>query len=215
MTLIYSTESKINSDLDGIIKFLYDQNKDFYNRNNDAFYNEVLYVNGTQNFGEWGPASVTILPYYWQDNYQYSWCSIDDPYAFISYHFVQHSLFIKNYSIKSRTVENIDMPKGWVMYGSNDNIHWNVIDEKKHREELLNTNTIYTYKVDFPGLYRNFKLIITENSIKEKNVFSFSKIELFGDLYLGIQNIIRNTFFIKNKNDYIKCYISVLFLLFI
>ena len=181
MPLVYYVEPKNEQDINGILKYLYDLHKDVYDKDLTAF-QEVCNVEGTPGYGNWGDPWVTANPYYIGENISKSWSSIVQPYIFISYQLVNYYLKITHYAIRSRSVESKDMPKGWILFGSNDNKTWDVVDEEQNRNELLEINKIHTYNVSRQGIYKYFKLIVTENK-RAANVLSFGKIDFFGKLY--------------------------------
>ena len=187
MSIVYHVEPKNQEDINGVLKYLYDLHKTEYDDDLNAF-QSVCYVDGTPGFGSWGDPWVTANPYYIGNDYKYSWSSLIDNYAYISYKFVGFYLRITHYSIRSHGFENIDMPKGWIVFGSNDNAIWDVVDEEKNRNELLEIDRIHTYNVSRIGIYKYFKLIVTENKRTDEHVLSFGKIDFFGDLLFSLPN---------------------------
>ena len=169
-----------NNVLNGIVKYLYDANKDYYDANPEAFQN-TLFADGTKAYVTWGDPWVTIYPYY-IGNTETCWCSPPNPYAYIAYHFVNYFVKITHYGLRSRSIENVDMPIGWILFGSNDNSTWQVVDEQQNRSELIEIDQIYTYQVKHVGVFKHFKLICTENTRKDQHVFSFGKIDFYGEL---------------------------------
>ena len=53
------------------------------------------------------------------------------------------------------------MPKNWNLYGSNDNLKWNLIDERIEQIDWIK-NEIRRYKIKDPGFYKFYKILILE-----------------------------------------------------
>ena len=207
MSVVYRSQPKHDKDIAGILKYLYDLHKADYD-NDLQLFQSVCSVKGTAGCMGWGDPWVTANPYYLGNDIEHSWSSLVQPYIFISYCFVDYYIRITHYAIRSRGKENNDMPKGWIVFGSVDEKNWDVVDEQQNRQELLNINQIHTYNVSRSGIYKYFKLILTENK-RSYNVFSYGKIDFFGDLLNGYPNKPNS---INIKSDINKVFYSLILL---
>ena len=70
---------------------------------------------------------------------------------------------------------------GWSLYGSNNGVRWNLIDEKT-TETLNKINGYSNFPAKYPGTYRFFRLLQTKQNSDSSYGFSMRRIELFGIL---------------------------------
>ena len=116
------------------------------------------------------------------------WCSVvGSPNQSFSIHFVGFRVQMTHYTIKSRTASKYDMPKGWVIQGSNDrNVNisdWKEIDKVEGENSLLECGSIKTFTLnnnhDSFSSYRFVQHVKNDN---ERDVFTLSKIEVYGQI---------------------------------
>ena len=131
---------------------------------------------------KWGDA-LALINYDLSDTEPYnSWASDSVPKSNFTIYFYQNQLFITHYTVRSRTVNNKDMPRGWTVEGSNDNKTWSFVDEKSDINSLLTPKAIKTFEVDRPGTYRYFRFTQTQLNSLSRNFFSLSKVDFFGKM---------------------------------
>ena len=111
-----------------------------------------------------------------------SYLSIQD--NFISVHFLQHKLKIKNYRIKQYNGEGFII-KTWSFEGSNDGIDWTILDHRSS-SDFCNANMIITFPT-IHDTFTHFRIRQTGESCRidsptEIYLMRLAGLELFGDL---------------------------------
>ena len=165
------------SDINGAIHWL-----------RDRYFNEInRYVLATSSSThnsdyKWGGPGA-LIDYSLIPGSPYScWCSKDIDISNFSIHFLQHQLYITNYTIHGRLTD-FDHISSWTVDGSNDNITWTKVDTKTDDQNLLKKGAIHTFQVDHSGKYRYFRFIHTGKTTDYyKYFFGLCKIDLFGQL---------------------------------
>lgn len=71
-------------------------------------------------------------------------------------------LVLTAYSLTSANDNPTKDPQTWVLYGSNDNKKWTILDEQKNQEFIYRNTTLY-YPVEGADKYTYFKLDVLEN----------------------------------------------------
>ena len=128
----------------------------------------------------WGTEKVLLnydLPL---DQTWNNWCSTNTPNSSFIISFHQFRLRITNYSMRSRGTDVFDMPKSWVVEGSNDNTTWKYIDQQLVTTCFKEINKVHTFQVSHSGLYRYFRFTHHKTNHHERNFFCLGKVDLFG-----------------------------------
>ena len=198
-----------DSDIDGIIHELYRKHSAEYKRFITSTCSSTLY----QNDYDWGD-SLALINYTVKDNESYnSWVSNNDPNSNFSIYFLQTRIYITHYAFRSRTSNNNDMPKGWILEGSNDNLTWHFVDQKKDQDCLLIRKTIKTFQVDKPSIFRYFRFTQNQLNSNDRYHFGLNKVDFFGKTIDSFKTL--NCFTISSFNkfpfvfSYFLCYPSI------
>ena len=168
--------SPINDkDINGIIHEIYQQYEKEYQR--------YVTTSESSTFNErrlWSDAS-TLINYTKSDDDDYcSWTSHNVMNSNFSIYFLQFQIYITNYSFRSRTFNNNDMPRGWIVEGSNNNETWYYIDQKRDEDSLLQPKAVKTFHVDKEGIYRYFRFTQNQNNSRNLQFFSLNQVDFFG-----------------------------------
>ena len=169
-------QPKNTADIDGIIHEIYRKHTAEYKRYVTTSSSSTYF----QNDYPWGD-SLALINYTIKDNEPYnSWVSNNVPYSNFSVYFLQTQIYITHYAFRSRTVNTNDMPKGWIVEGSNDNITWNYVDKVENENGLLTKSTIKTFPVSRPGVYRYFRFTQHQKNSLQRDFFGLNKVDFFG-----------------------------------
>ena len=96
-------------------------------------------------------------------------------------------LMIKNYSFQSHFSEE-HFVQSWTFEGSNDNIHYDMLDDQPQNEYLKNGNIKSIEVNPEKRLFKYFRLKNKMNTISGHANMRVTHIELFGTLYLPRQS---------------------------
>ena len=171
-----SIQPKNGTDIDGIIHEIYRRHTAEYKRyvtaSSSSTFHEELYA--------WGD-SLALINYTIKDTEAFnSWVSCNIPNSNFSIYFLQTQIHITHYAFRSRTVNDADMPKNWIVEGSNDNITWNFVDKKEDEQSLLTPKAIKTFSVEKEGIYRYFRFTQHKTNSLGRDFFGINKIDFFG-----------------------------------
>ena len=98
------------------------------------------------------------------------------------------TILLTSYSFKSRTDQDYNHPKQWVIEGSHDNGNtWELIHEHPSNDDLVNQGVSKNWETLNNDFFRFFKIVQTGENGKQyvssqKFYFSLNKIEFFGDI---------------------------------
>lgn len=121
-----------------------------------------------------------VVDYYDTEN---SFSSEDEPYSWICFDFLNRSVTLKCYSIRSSPFgENLSHLKSWVIEGSDDNEFWTIIDERNDCSYLNGSNNIISFECQNSLDFRYIRLRQTGENWRNRNYLKLNAIEFFGTL---------------------------------
>ena len=95
-----------------------------------------------------------------------------------------YSIQLHSYSLKSRTDTIRNTPLSWVLEGSVDGLHWNLIHNHPYGEEIIDIGSEYNFPVSSKNYFTLFRFTQTgvnaATSTDDSTVFSLNKVEFFG-----------------------------------
>ena len=125
-----------------------------------------------------------------------------------------YSLQLTNYTIRTRTEGDINLPTGWKLEGSFDEINWQLLHNTTHCQDLLKNSGNHTYECNQNGAFRYFRFTMTElntggNGNNPNYHFHVSKVEFFGTLISMANPFIKCTN-LRNRNWFSSAFLFVL-----
>ena len=143
----------------------------------------------------------------------------DVPNSSFSFEFVDHKVFVTEYSLRSLAVlsetKREDFPRCWVLEGSNNNDTWKIIDRQKNTL-FQERNQTCTFRVKYPGVYKFIKIMQTSKNSNQSDHFRLSQFELYGAYFENNNFLLRDFFkYFGTVNRTAIIHISVFILLFI
>ena len=192
------------NDLDnGIIHYLQKNNKQ------NQYFVEVSSVLSHPT-DKWGGANVLTDYDIGSGRPEYDWCSsgLQENESF-SISFTGFKIELTHYTFKSRTASQYDMPKGWVVEGSNsyNEEKWKEIDVVENEQSLLTCGSIKAFTINSFEPYSHFRFKQHVKNENDHTVFTLSKFEIYGKIIYPT-NI--KTCFCSNYRNYIQIYILIL-----
>lgn len=112
-------------------------------------------------------------------------CSNGDSNSWISFDFKDHRVIPTYYSIKSGPYPpNTHHPKTWVIEGSNDNEHWNIINEQDCCSRLNGKNLVHAFMIKNPNSkrFKYLRMRQTGPNWANCNFLAIDSFEIFGTL---------------------------------
>lgn len=102
----------------------------------------------------------------------------------ITIEFKKHSVLLEHYTLAILTRQDHAQPKHWVLFGSNDEINWDLLHEVTDGKELAQQGTS-TYQIPNNSVfYSHFKIVQLENCCNKQSPevykFGLTHIEFFG-----------------------------------
>ena len=130
-----------------------------------------------------------------------NWCSDNVSSSSFIISFYQEQSYITNYSMRSRGVNvPYDMPQTWLLEGSNNNITWNFIDEKRNVQYFAESDKVYTFPVEKSNLYRYFRFKQIDVNLNNRFYFCLGKVDLFGTTFVNYHSCLYNNKIIPNRS---------------
>ena len=120
------------------------------------------------------------------NEHAHNWVSAGLKNASLLIVFRQSQMSLTSYSFKSRTDKKINIPKEWVIEGSNDNKNWELIHSHPPNNDILGRGKLMNWETTNNNFFHYFKITQTgENGNTYENegvYFTLNKIEFFGQL---------------------------------
>lgn len=114
--------------------------------------------------------------------------SNNEPNSWLKFDFINRKIKVSAYSIMSHGYENKknNRLKNWCIEGSNDEIEWNLIDERKNVESVADKSAEYTFFVNQNDEENDFFrfIRIRQTDVNNSNNYRmvFAAIEFFGSI---------------------------------
>ena len=101
--------------------------------------------------------------------------------------FQRDILMLSSYSLRARLDNYYNLPKEFVLEGSNDLSNWVFLHHKQRGDELTTKGNERNWKVNSNNYFRAFKLTMLGENYhlydNEKYIFSLNKLEVFGTIH--------------------------------
>ena len=165
------------------------QNDIFFNlfsRYGPKTYDYVNVIASTTLNGYASP-KVTINPFLNKTDIHDCWASTSTENSYLIIQFNKGiRVNLTEYSIKTRLNTSNLIPRSWILFASNDSLHWLSLDHNVDIELKGNGSTTY-FHIGQPAPFRFFKLMMTgSNSYSttqnDQYIFTFHTLGFYGDL---------------------------------
>ncbi|KAK8843598.1 hypothetical protein M9Y10_024657 [Tritrichomonas musculus] len=163
----------------GIIKYL-------RNKAGDDIGSKISITASSTNGPEYNPNNVII----YEDNYK-RFQSENIPNSWICFEFKENKVVPTHYQIMPCCSPNYSNPKSWVIEGSNDDINWELLDERINCSDLNYPYKPKIFNISNPNKneFRFIRMRLTGPTWYDSNYFIFCSFELYGKMYYNSQII--------------------------
>lgn len=163
----------------GIIKYL-------RNKAGDDIGSKISITASSTNGPEYNPNNVII----YEDNYK-RFQSENIPNSWICFEFKENKVVPTHYQIMPCCSPNYSNPKSWVIEGSNDDINWELLDERINCSDLNYPYKPKIFHISNPNKneFRFIRMRLTGPTWYDSNYFIFCSFELYGKMYYNSQII--------------------------
>ena len=128
----------------------------------------------------WGDSNKIFNDY---TDYPNCWASENIPFSNVTIYFHHYKVKMTNYSILSRNDQRAETPRGWNIYGSNNNVSWTLIDEQGPDDNLVPSNEPKVFNVKKVGIYNAIRWTQNTKNTNNRDVAVICKFEIFGTLF--------------------------------
>lgn len=110
-------------------------------------------------------------------------CSENSYDSWICFYFKNHQIIPTDYTIRTVKANNFHL-KSWVIEGSNDNCHWEMIDEQRDNFSLNGPGLVHTFHIysSRPVKCQYFRLRIYGQNHSNTNNLVIESLEIYGTL---------------------------------
>lgn len=187
------TKKKTKKVINKIENFDYDNNKEnsfkgIFNylaeeSGGNAFLNRTILITSSTNLQEKVLGSV-INYNDTKDIYCYQSNGEND--SWLKFDFKDRKVRPTYYSIRSSDYDSYNLPRNWVLEGSNTDDNWKILDNRKNDKSLTSSSAIITFKIqedlEEDEFYRYIRIRQTGMNDCHLYFFKFRSFELFGSL---------------------------------
>ena len=155
----------------------------YFNKKGRGVVNKYISVSG-KNDPEWGNSSV-VLDYYLEDGLQKNnYVSPGDAAsAYLLFRFKRSSVILRAYTLRTRTFrEDEAHAKSWIVEGSIDGNHFEIIDTVNNTELLQGNGNYSTFSCDKEIVSKYIRITLTEKTYYSLYRLHLTRVDFFGEM---------------------------------
>jgi hypothetical protein len=102
--------------------------------------------------------------------------------SWICINFKTRGIRASHYSIQTRTDSDSNLPRSWVLEGSDDRENWTIFDTRQANNELTGIGCVKTFSIANPRFVRLIRIRQTGPSSSSNDMLILQSLEFFGSI---------------------------------